>query len=287
MSSAGLDINSVRRLEQNFIDNKWNEIDTNNSIFDNFCKLLTFLEVNERDLIIELTNDYLWVRNNDYYALLINVLESLANVNLSLKKIYIMAMISPKDRLDKKNKSANRVAYDCMDFSIGAKIPYFENIDFHQLHNTDGDMPRPTKMSESIIVMVDDYIGSGQTALETLDALQLVKKYNKDKIFILSLVGQEDGLNKIRSAGYKNVFCSIVRKKGITDAYASPQRDEHLRVMEGIENRMDVKFDFKFGIGASEGLVSMLKTPNNTFPVFWLDSTAINKNLKAPFRRKN
>ncbi|QDA59992.1 phosphoribosyltransferase-like protein [Hymenobacter jejuensis] len=287
MPIKGLDISSVRRLKEKFKSKGWDEVDTHDFIFDNFCCLLSFLNEREKELLIELTEEYLWVRNNDYYSLLIYGFELIAKSNLSINKVYILAMISPDDRRKNKIKSANKVAYDCMDFTIGAKIPFFHNVDFQLIHNIDSTLPNPRKMNNSIILMVDDYIGSGETALEALAELEAAKPFNKDKIFILGLVAQQKGIDKIKDAGYNNVFCSVIKNRGITDRFPIPPREDYLKMMGDIETRMGVEDDFRLGKGASEALVTMIKTPNNTFPVFWFEPKKVNSNWKVPFRRKS
>ncbi len=53
--------------------------------------------------------------------------------------------------------------------------------------------------------------------------------------------------------------------------------------MEEIEDKMSVKRNYRLGYGQSEALVTMCRTPNNTFPVFWEEKG----NMKlAPFPRR-
>ena len=51
--------------------------------------------------------------------------------------------------------------------------------------------------------------------------------------------------------------------------------------MQDLENKFQFKDYVKFGYGQSEGLISLIRTPNNTFPIFWDGEN--NKN--APFER--
>jgi hypothetical protein len=52
--------------------------------------------------------------------------------------------------------------------------------------------------------------------------------------------------------------------------------------MEHIEKNLDIPDDYLFGYKKSEALVTMIRTPNNTFPVFWYNK----KNEdNAPFPR--
>lgn len=52
--------------------------------------------------------------------------------------------------------------------------------------------------------------------------------------------------------------------------------------MKQIETKMYIQDKFRFGYCKSESLVTMCRTPNNTFPVFWEEKG----NMKtAPFPR--
>lgn len=70
-------------------------------------------------------------------------------------------------------------------------------------------------------------------------------------------------------------------QKGITGRTDGNEKNFR-EVMEMIENRIKVRGDFKFGYAGSEALIRMARTPNNTFPVYWLKNK---KNPHAPFPR--
>ena len=53
--------------------------------------------------------------------------------------------------------------------------------------------------------------------------------------------------------------------------------------MKRIEHELGVSEEYEFGYGKSEGLVTLIRTPNNTFPVFWYEPSSDNL---APFVRK-
>ena len=75
----------------------------------------------------------------------------------------------------------------------------------------------------------------------------------------------------------------MLRGKGISDKYTLTQKTRALSLMESIEDWLNVADDYRFGFGRSEALVSMLRTPNNTFPVYWLDKKSLD--YKSPFPR--
>jgi hypothetical protein len=51
--------------------------------------------------------------------------------------------------------------------------------------------------------------------------------------------------------------------------------------MKDIEKKINIRGEFSLGYKQSESLISMIRTPNNTFPVFWEK----NDFFKPPFER--
>ena len=78
------------------------------------------------------------------------------------------------------------------------------------------------------------------------------------------------------------VSASVVRQRGISDFYEDEILHENIQLMREIEDKMSIREKYKFGYKKSESLVTMCRTPNNTFPIFWEESG----NMKiAPFPR--
>lgn len=127
------------------------------------------------------------------------------------------------------------------------------------------------------LILIDDFIGSGETALECLEYLNFINK----KIYIVSLVAQEEGINNINKKNI-SVFTAVSRKKAITDVYSEPEARIKIDEMIKISERLKVPQGMQLGYANTESLVAMIKTPNNTFPVYWYE----NKKSYAPFVRK-
>ena len=53
--------------------------------------------------------------------------------------------------------------------------------------------------------------------------------------------------------------------------------------MHEIEDILKVDSKYSFGFNQTEALISLIKTPNNTFPVYWYEK---NGHSHAPFPRK-
>jgi hypoxanthine phosphoribosyltransferase len=143
----------------------------------------------------------------------------------------------------------------------------------------------PNSFENKIIILADDFIGSGTTAISALEYLNEELNKPKESIIILSLVAQQVGIEKIKEYGV-SVFCPTIRCKGISDSFDSPKKEEYIYLMEEIEEYLNVDDDYKFGYKRSEALVKMERTPNNTFPVFWLESQLENGNTYKPLFKR-
>jgi hypothetical protein len=55
--------------------------------------------------------------------------------------------------------------------------------------------------------------------------------------------------------------------------------------MSEIEEMLAISSKFKFGYKKSEALISLDRTPNNTFPLFWCKKKRDGESWCAPFYR--
>ena len=90
------------------------------------------------------------------------------------------------------------------------------------------------------------------------------------------------GIDHVRQKTGVEVYAYYIFRKGISDYYSDDQRDGCLKTMAGIEDKLKVDSDFRLGYAQSEALISLIRTPNNTFPVFWKKK---DKSSPAPFLR--
>ncbi|MEB8344727.1 hypothetical protein OO010_01605 [Flavobacteriaceae bacterium KMM 6898] len=137
------------------------------------------------------------------------------------------------------------------------------------------------------ILLIDNFIGTGETAIETLKEIIALKGYDNKTLFIATLVCQKEGLKVINDY---NVLFEVLRDKGISNKYFGEELIENESIMKSIEEilSIDSKFEdkFRFGYKSSQALVTMNRTPNNTFPMFWFQAKlGKGEKLNAPFPR--
>jgi hypothetical protein len=151
------------------------------------------------------------------------------------------------------------------------------------------NLPKSAKFNnpEYKLILVDDFIGSGETALNALSYVMRDIGIDQSNIIILSIVAQIEGIEKIQAQ--KVTICTAeVRKKGITDSFTSPQKEDYIKIMKEVEDHLifeENHHKYHFGYNRSEALVSLIRTPNNTFPIFWLEPEINGVKLVAPFPR--
>ena len=273
-----LSVQDLARLQDIFFKKKWPVQDEfENSVFENFCGLLAGLKAHQRELIFTLTENFLWIREFDYIRHFSNAFDLFIsgfpfNRNTS---IIICPLLPEKDF--GKSKSSIMLLYliKANIASLRAKYPLYR-IDFC---DSPPQFNCARAKATTVLCLIDDFIGSGDTAADAVDYF-LQRHYPLSQIVVLSLVTMEKGLAELRKKGY-HTYASIVETAGITGR----GRDElvETKTMEEIETAIRVPPEFRFGYARSQALVKMIRTPNNTFPIYW--RTKGNLNLYAPFPR--
>jgi len=242
----------------------------------------------QQSLILELTRNYMWLDMSRYQSQIKLALSDLEQYDLSdIKSVYILPLASPDDF--GKSKSSTTVSYLFKDASL-SNHRVFDNkkiICLDPPTEERSGLPQNLATKPSLILLVDDFIGSGETAVSALTYWTDEKGIPKDMIIVLAIAAQTIGLQRVREFGVR-VVSSVERSKGISDNdnYASPQKETFKALMTEIEDRLQVDDKFRFGYGASEALITMIRTPNNTFPIFWLEKNNSHQvNSVAPFPR--
>lgn len=274
-NSPELSIKDFSRIQEIFTRKNWpiEEIFDDN-VFNNFCNMLAGLDSEQRDLVISLTEKFLWVQESEYPKCFSVAFKSFITSYdfIRGKKICICPLLPEEDF--GKSKSSVYLLYSVKshlhaiqrkysDFSITfADSPKFVNTNLVKNGYT--------------FCLIDDFLGTGETVERAIKYF-LDQKITKDMIAIVTLVGMDFGISELTKKGY-NIYTDIVCEKGLSINGDKKQ----IELMENIEESINVIDDCKFGYGASEALVRMKRTPNNTFPIYWLNNK---KNKYAPFPR--
>lgn len=274
-----MNANQLLKLENILNAKDWSSDELFNSIKNKIGRLLSKLNGDEIDLFLELLNDFTWVRYNSYNKLMLDIFRSFDKQILeTAKKFYFFPIVKPSDAY--KIKSGGVVIYSTV--PLLNHLEEFDTIEKEIVDNYKA-LKKVKLQDDEYLVLMDDFIGSGNALMECVNKLNELG-FDSDNIMICSLVIQESGLKKIQEMGSK-IFYSHIEKKGISDKFEGKERESRLERMRKIEFKLKFDKNFSLGYESSEALISMIKPPNNTFPVFWHEYIHEEKIEKAPFPR--
>lgn len=287
-TSSALEPRDIARLLDIFNKHGWkvdkdlDETENHRVVFERFCDLLYSLDNEEKDLILQLTEDFLHCRLWDYPSLLKkSLLQIPSNLISESNEIFLTRLISAEDKI--KTKSSSVMTYICLR-EVMPKLRDFSTKNIRSYDEPDGIHSKHDKRKNSLIILLDDFIGSGDTALKALDYYNNHVYKESDTVIIVSLVAQLAGIVKIENAGYK-VFYAELRDKAISDSTSIPNKFKALKILRRIEKRMNVSRDYRLGYNNSQSLVSMIRTPNNTLPIYWWKKNPNGEEWDGIFRR--
>ncbi|MED0666650.1 phosphoribosyltransferase [Bacillus badius] len=250
------------------------------SLFGRFCEVLNRLNVEQQEFLIDLTYHYQKIEFNEYNTLICNILQKLNSEMknfMNLTNLYVMPLLPEEDK--NKIKSSTLVAY----LFQTPQIKYMSDLSKKKFkvrsELTKKELNKVNESPNSMLLLVDDFIGTGETAMAAY-------KYYRDmgikheKIVIISLVSLYTGFNLVKENNIE-IFSGKILKKAISDYYSEDELKLKLSLMQSIEDIIGSHADYKLGYKGSEALVTLIRTPNNTFPVYWLTK----KGNNAPFPR--
>ena len=93
---------------------------------------------------------------------------------------------------------------------------------------------------------------------------------------VCSLFVSEKGLKQVLDNGCRIEY--IEQTQNIVNGLSKQEKD----LLAQIEEAIGVEEDFRFGFGGSANLITLIRTPNNSLPLFWLDK---GRSHTAPFPR--
>lgn len=256
-----------------------------NSVFDMFCKRLEELESDaDRELMLELTRKYLVVNLEEYGKYMVDVFRKFIDRNKDkIGKTEVIHMFPVQDKdYPEKTKSGNVMCY-LFQGNLMRRFDEFRNKRIRIIETFDG----LEKYKEDIecLLLVDDFVGTGDTILGCINLIE-EKGIKKERIKALTLVMQEQGRNAVEEYGVE-IYSAVLRNKAITDNYSIEEAEKKIAQMKNVGKRIKAKKELYLGYKESEGLVSMIKTPNNTFPFYWHEGKRDGKLCVAPFARRN
>lgn len=276
-------VESITYLNKVFKAKKWTDRDIDEYVFDNFCNLLDNLNESERELIIELVERYQWITSLEYQEKILSTLESVEDEKIEkLKTVYLFPIVKFED--EGKVKSGAFLMYQIKAFKKFlkkySKVQFKYVTKFEYLTDSQFEL----KDNETLY-LIDDYIGSGETLNACLEELRKNEKITNDKLNIITIAIQQQTSDLISKEGI-SIYADYFSPKGLSDFNDSPVREEKIALMLEIEKLIPGSSHFSLGYNSCEALITLARTPDNTFPVFWMKHRIGKKYFEAPFSRE-
>ncbi|MGE8533008.1 MAG: hypothetical protein ACN6OJ_00310 [Chryseobacterium sp.] len=268
---------------QKIIDVKeWRENPLHESVEKKLFNLMNKLNENEINLVLELLNNFTWIGNNQYDKKILDIFRKIdSSIISSATKFYFFPVVKPWDSY--KLKSGLSLIYPVVGI-----INYIEELDHIEKGSnciiTNYKTLSKLKLKDTeYLILVDDFIGSGKTFKSCIEQIESYS-IPLEKIILISIAIQNEGLEIITNKKIK-AYYSHIERKGITDFYYADEQTKRKSLMKLIERKLKFNSKFSLGYEESEALLSLIKTPNNTFPIFWHEYYDHNLVKKAPFPR--
>lgn len=276
-----MNIEQYQKLYKLFSDKDWHsKKDYNDTVFSNFCTLLNNLTDKQQNLIIELIERYDWLSFTEYNAILIKLFNSIPKTEIDVaKKIYLFPVVRISD--EDKTKSGHGILF--LFRGIRPFLEKFSEVEFIEVEKYNFFDEKFTLNDGEFVYLLDDFLGSGSTLEATILELEK-RKISKNQIRVLCIASHIQAVEYMEKLDII-YYTELVTKKGISEFYTDENlKTEKIEIMNQIEKLLPTK-KFNFGFGKSEALITLYRTPNNTFPIFWLDHSKDEKIYKAPFPR--
>ena len=277
-AKKGLPIQTFTKIQQLFAEKSW-PLDgfLDEGYFDKFCLMMQELSKEQQEMLLALSQDFVWVQDMEYLKYFVIVFDLFINqLDPNVRRTIVITPLLPPDDFGKSKSSV------ALFYQIKSSIFHIQNK--YSNHNI-CLLESPSAFDESafaldtIFCLVDDFIGSGETAIAATQFF-LDREIPTDNIFVLGLVAMQQGVNCLTQNNIQ-VFSGKIMQKAISER-SDGKKDTYCELMREIEVKIKVRDKYKFGYAQSEGLVKMMRTPNNTFPIYWLKN---NKNPNPPFPR--
>lgn len=260
----------LNRLRELFEYKRWDVDSAEISCYMRYVRTMSKLKPEEQNLLFDLSRRFEHIQIGDYAKALAKPLGQLREQYAG--KLIFIGCVTEDDIKKHEVKSCMNVLYQLK----GTTMKYFIEMGRKRVCDN-AQYVRGTEIDEvnagtAMLVFVDDFIGTGETAIEAAKYLAKTQPTltNWKNVCYLAIAAQKEGVKKLKDSGYL-VYVSEEYGKGISDYYKGKQLEEARATMMQIESGLKKLVEnYRFGYQQSEALVSMERCPNNTFPIYWL-----------------
>jgi hypothetical protein len=250
-------------------------------LFSKFCRMCSRLNEPQRELILRITPNYKWLQTAAMEENLLSAWGKLnARIPKTIRTLAVAPLLNPNTE---QPKSSGFIWYYSRSYAqCLSKMAKRKKIVFCQDAE---DLIKNHINSRTALVLVDDYVGSCSTANSAINHLNVLdSRIPGMAIFVLCLAAQNAALSSLDHANCQ-IIPNVTLFRGISDDSTLPSIPESLETMKEIEEMLEINDKYKMGFLATEALVTLTRTPNNTFPVFWTNKKVNGTTWDSPFTR--
>ncbi len=253
-----------------------NEFET---IFSSCTDLASRLSDDQFSLFANMLLRFKKIQFESYLYLLKKAALQIPNPIVSVSRFSVAPIVAPKDV--GKSKSGIMLIYP-FQHSIWPSMSNFRGNNINA--RTEASRVGGSTTESQFTIFIDDFIGTGKTALEFIENYRITREGYNEKIVICCIAAMKSGIKKLKELGIE-IYYSILAETAIKDFTSYSDKDKVYRILDSIESRLIISDDYKRGYMESEALISLIRTPNNTLPMFWCSKAKSGSSWPAPFWR--
>ena len=268
----------LRRLQELFRNNNWNPSETltypKGTLFDVLSSFVAGVEKKDREIVFSLLQKYEVI--SDYRVYLSGLVDKFRSIYQVGEQYYFVPVLPPDSG---KVKSGHFFLYQL--------VPPIKHEGFDKV--LDLDSPWSSKIinvQNAVVVFVDDFVGTGDQFLDETYKPFLIRKGKPKRTILMAIRILQEGYDRV-SAENIDVLADEIRPKAISSGYATGnmQIADAKSSYSNIEAVIDIPNGYNFGYGQAEAIITMMKTPDNTLPIFWASQRKGGNSWPAPFPR--
>lgn len=220
-----------------------------------------------REMLINIVSGFFYLSGDQYNCALESLAQEIVAQENYQSTTQVVAMA-----VDSGTDSSQEVLYN-----LKFVFPKLGWLDFKGVSLSTAAYRTYTKTQRNNIVVVDDFLGSGQTVINRHKLITAQFKDNGVADYTLSfkvLVSTRAGLKAVRDAGI-DITAQHEICKAIDDCYPEQEAAEYRALMLALEDGLSKEYDGRaipnLGFNGAQAAFcrERANTPNSVFPIFW------------------
>ena len=221
-----------------------------------------------RQLVSEVVNRFLYVTREESHQLLVDMAQEIVAEYAERESTTMVSALGVGSGVD----SSQYVAYSLKPILAQKKWRHHKSV-----NNSSTALRKGRDTGHNQIVLVDEFVGSGQTVITQVKTIRSQfesAKITGYSIAVKVLISTEIGLKNVIDAGI-SITSQRKVKKGIDDYYSLEDASGRRDLMRVIEGNLSTEYEGKAmpSLGYNDAQATYYRqdgnTPNSVFPIFW------------------